>query len=54
MKQLIRIPFGVIFCPMALLVGTWVWLFEEDVSWWEEVGITVWHLASGQWNKLPE
>ncbi len=54
MKQIIRIPFGIMFCPIVLFVGTFIWLFEEDMGWWEDVGTTTWYLASGQWNKLPE
>jgi hypothetical protein len=54
MKRLIRIPLGVMVTPVALFVGSIIWLFGEDDSWVEDVGITCWYLTSGQWNKLPD
>ena len=53
MKQLIRIPLGIMFSPIMLFFGTWIWLFQTDTrSWIEVVGITVWYLISGQWNEF--
>ena len=54
MKRIIRIPFGLIFCPLPLVLGTWIWLWGDEDNWWEEVGLTTWWIASGQWNKLPD
>lgn len=53
MKRLIRIPLGIIFSPIFIFLGTWIWLFETNTrSWIEVVGITIWHLISGQWNEF--
>ena len=53
MKRLIRIPLGIIFSPIMLFLGTWIWLFETNTrSWIEQVGITIWYLISGQWNEF--
>ena len=55
MKQLIRIPFGVILCPFPLLAGSWIWLWESnECKWVDTVGKATWHLMSGQWDKLPD
>jgi len=54
MKQLIRIPLGVMFMPFMLFAGTWIWLFEKDMNWIDEVGISLWQLVSGQWDKFPD
>jgi len=54
MKRIIRIPFGIVLCPFPLLIGTWMWLWGDEDNWLEEVGLTTWWIASGQWNKLPD
>lgn len=38
-----------------MFLATWIWLFDDDNgTWFELVGKYTWHLASGQWEKLPE
>jgi hypothetical protein len=54
MKQLIRIPLGIMFLPFMFLAGTWIWLFEKEMNWGNEVGLSMWHLVSGQWDKLND
>ena len=54
MRRLLRIPIGLALCPVLCLIGTCMWLFEEDTDWAEEVGTAMWYLASGQWSKLPD
>lgn len=54
MKQLIRIPLGIMFLPFMFLVGTWIWLFEKEMNWGNEVGLSMWHLVSGQWDKFND
>jgi hypothetical protein len=54
MKQIIRIPLGIMFSPFMLFAGTYIWLFEKDMSWTEEVGTSIWHLISGQWEEFPD
>jgi hypothetical protein len=52
MKRLIRIPLGIMFAPLLLAAGTYIWLFEKDMSWSREVGIQMWNLVSGQWDEF--
>ena len=54
MKRLLRIAFGLPLSPIPVLLGTWIWLWEKDASWMEEVGAPFWYIASGQWDKLPD
>lgn len=54
MKRILRILFGLPLCPFPMIIGSWMWLWERDMSWIEEVGMTTWWLASGQWDKLPD
>jgi len=52
MKQLIRIPIGIMFSPFMLFAGTYIWLFEKNMSWSKEVWADTWNLISGQWDKF--
>ncbi len=52
MKRLIRIPLGIMFAPLLLVAGTYIWLFEKDMSWGRDVGIHMWNLVSGQWDEF--
>ena len=54
MKRILRILVGLPLSPLPMLLATWVWLFEEGISWWEAVGENTWNLASGQWDKLSD
>jgi hypothetical protein len=53
MKKIIRIPFGIILCPITILMGSIMWLFEERMNYSEVLELN-WYLVSGQWNKLPD
>ena len=53
MKRIIRIPIGILLCPMPLFIGSLMWLWEEEMRYSEVVEVA-WYLASGQWNKLPD
>lgn len=54
-KRFIRIVFGLLFCPVPMLLSTYIWLWEDsDESWLNTTGTLTWYLASGQWDKLPD
>lgn len=54
MKRILRILVGLLLFPFPMFIATWVWLFQEDDSWFESVGRMTWNLVSGDWDKLPE
>ncbi len=54
MKRILRILVGLPLCPVLMFLATYIWLFTEGETWFETVGRHVWHLATGDWNKLPE
>ena len=42
-----------------MFLGTWIWLWTNNMPWKDTVGYFTWHLASGDWDtidwdKLPE
>jgi len=53
MKRIIRIPFGILLCPVPILIGSIIWLFDENTTYGDVLEVT-WHLVSGQWSKLPD
>ena len=55
MKRILRILFGLPLCifPMTLATYAWMWSDDEE-GWMESIGAMTWHLASGQWEKLPD
>jgi len=55
MKRLLRILFGLPLAPIPMLLGTYIWMWDDTgESWSESVGAMTWYLASGQWEKLPD
>lgn len=55
MKRLLRILFGLPLAPIPMLLGTYIWMWDDSgESWSESVGAMTWWLASGQWEKLPD
>lgn len=55
MKQFLRILFGLPLCPFPMLLATYAWMWSDDEEgWMESIGLMTWHLASGQWEKLPD
>ena len=55
MKRIFRIIIGFPLSPILMLLATWIWLFSNDNETWVDcVWPGTWHLASGNWDKLPE
>ena len=54
MKRLLRIMIGLPLSPIPMFLGTWIWLWTNNMPWVDAVGYFTWHLASGDWDKLPE
>jgi len=55
MKQTFRIIIGLAIFPVPLIVGTWIWLWEnKNIGWLDTIGLFTWHLVSGNWDKLPD
>ena len=54
MKRLLRIIIGLLLSPFPMFLGTWIWLWTNNISWVDTVGYFTWQLASGDWDKLPE
>ncbi len=53
MKIFCRIILGLLFFPLPLFLGTWIWLFTiGKESWSENVGKLVWQFISGQWDNF--
>jgi hypothetical protein len=54
MKRLLRIMIGLPLSPFTMFLGTWIWLWTNNISWVDTVCYFTWKLASGDWDKLPE
>lgn len=54
-KRILRIIIGIPSSITAGILATLIWVFiETDESWVDSIGLYMWWLASGQWEKLPE
>ena len=55
MKRLLRIIFGLPLCLFPMILGTYVWLWDDNnETWLQGPGQLTWWVASGQWDKLPD
>lgn len=55
MKRLLRILFGLPLCPLPMILGTYIWLWDDSgETWLQGPGQLTWWIASGQWDKLPD
>ena len=54
MKQIIRMIIGIPLCVVPMFLATFIWLFDDKITWKESVGKYTWLIASGDWSKLPD
>jgi len=57
MKQLLRIPFGIMLAPFAIVIGFWLWINDSGDGTFAS-GKDVWYiplcLITGRWEAIQE